>query len=130
MREDKLRAWYAPEDMKGGREIYDQIDTAIKLHDKLLIVLTEHGMQSNWVRTEIRKVRQREEKENRRLLFPIRLVPFEAIKKWEAFDADTGTDVAAEIRKYYIPDFTNWKDHDSCEAAYQRLMQDFKPSPD
>jgi len=35
------------------------IDTAIKLHDKLLIVLTEHSMQSNWVRTEIRKARQR-----------------------------------------------------------------------
>jgi len=57
-------------------------------------------------------------------------VSIEAIKKCEAFDADSGTDVAVEIRKYFIPDFSNWKDHDSFEAAYQRLMQDFKPSPE
>ncbi len=49
---------------------------------------------------------------------------------FELFDADTGIDTAAEIREYFIPDFSNWKDHDSFEAAYQRLMQDFKPSPE
>ena len=61
---------------------------------------------------------------------PIRLVPFETIRDWKAFDADTGKDMAVEIREYFIPDFTNWKDHDAFEATYQRLMKDFKPAPD
>jgi len=57
MREDKLRVWFAPEDMKAGRKIYEQIDAAIKLHDMLLVVLSESSMQSEWVMTEI-SVRQ------------------------------------------------------------------------
>jgi hypothetical protein len=33
---------------------------------------------------------------------------------------------AEEIREYYIPDFTNWKDYDSFEAAFARLIKDLK----
>lgn len=126
MREEKLRVWYAPEDIKGGEKLHEQIDIAIKLHDKLLIVLSEHSMNSEWVKTEIRHAREREVKENRRVLFPIRLVPFEAIRDWKAFDADTGKYMGVEIREYFIPDFTNWKNHDSFNKSYQRLMRDLK----
>jgi hypothetical protein len=38
-------------------------------------------------------------------MFPITLVPFEEIKSWKAFDADSGEDSAREIREYFIPDF-------------------------
>ena len=51
------------------------------------------------------------------MLFPISLAPFEAIRDWECFDAHTGKDSAREIREYYIPDFSNWKDHDSYQKA-------------
>ena len=44
---------------------------------------------------------------------PIRLVDFEKLRDWENFDADTGKDSAREIREYFIPDFSNWKNHDS-----------------
>ena len=83
-------------------------------------------MGSEWVATEIRRTRQAERQENRRKLFPIRLVDFEAIRDWQCFDADIGKDSAVEIREYFIPDFTNWKDHDSFEAAYARLLEDLK----
>ena len=56
------------------------------LHDKLLIILSETSMESEWVKTEIRQVRKREEKEERH--------------------------------------------HDSFEESYQRLMKDFKPTPE
>ena len=77
-----------------------------------------------------RKARQRKVKERKRVLFPIRMVPFDKIRNWELFDADTGIDTAAEIREYFIPDFTDWKDHDAFEESYLKLMKDFKPSPD
>jgi hypothetical protein len=84
-------------------------------------------MQSPWVEFEIRSARKREVAEQRRLLFPVRLVDYEAIKAWKgSFDAETASYVADEIRAYYIPDFTAWKDHDAFEAAVDRLLRDLK----
>jgi len=28
--------------------------------------------------------------------------------------------------EYHIPDFSNWKDHDSYQQAFQRLVKDLK----
>jgi len=30
------------------------------------------------------------------------------------------------VREYFIPDFSNWKDHDSYQTAFQRLVKDLK----
>ena len=83
-------------------------------------------MNSEWVKTEIRKGRKAELRDNRRKLFPIRLVDFETVRDWECFDADLGKDLAVELREYFIPDFSNWKDHDAFEAAWKRLLNDLK----
>jgi hypothetical protein len=40
--------------------------------------------------------------------------------------ADAGKDSAREIREYFIPGFSNWKDHDAYQAAFQRLLRDLK----
>jgi hypothetical protein len=37
---------------------------------------------------------------------------------------DTAKDLATEIREYFIPDFSQWKDHDAFEAAVARLLRD------
>jgi TIR domain len=108
------------------KKLHEQIDEAIRVYDKLLLILSEHSMNSEWVKTEIANARRREVTEHKRLLFPIRLVDFEVIRTWKCFDADTGKDSAREIREYFIPDFSNWKDHDSFEQAFTRLLQDLK----
>jgi hypothetical protein len=61
-----------------------------------------------------------------RKLFPIRLVDYDAIREWECFDADHGKDLALEVREYFIPDFTNWKDQEAFEVSFRRLMRDLK----
>ena len=48
--------------MKGGRKLHEQIDDAIRLHDKLLLMLSEDSMNSEWVKTEIAKARKRKVK--------------------------------------------------------------------
>ena len=121
-----VRCWFAPHDIKGGRKIHEQIDEAIRMHDRLLLILSEHSMSSEWVKTEIAKARKREVKEGKRVLFPVRLVGFEGLRDWECFDGDTGKDSAREIREYFIPDFSNWKDHDSYQTAFGRLVGDLK----
>jgi hypothetical protein len=37
-----------------------------------------------------------------------------------------GKDSAREIRDYFIPDFSNWKDYESYQKAFQRLVGDLK----
>jgi hypothetical protein len=123
---DGVRCWFAPSDMKGGKKIHEQIPEAIRLYDKLLLVLSENSMDSEWVKTEIYHARQDEIRNKKRKLFPIGLVPFKEIREWEAFDADIGKDMARELREYFIPDFSNWKDHDSYQRSFERLLRDLK----
>jgi hypothetical protein len=126
MREANMRVWFAPEDLKGGKKLHEQLFEAIQIYDRLLIVLSEHSIQSEWVMTEIRKARETEKKEKRRKLFPIRLTDFETLRDWTCFDADTGKDLAVEVREYFIPDFSNWKNHDAFETAFARLKKDLE----
>ncbi len=124
-----VRCWFAPHDVKAGEKLHEQIDAAIRLHDKLLLILSEHSMNSEWVKTEIFNAREREVAEKKRKLFPVRLVPFETLYDWKCFDAKTGKDLAREVAEYFIPDFANWKDHDSYQNGFDRLLKDLK-SPD
>jgi hypothetical protein len=109
-----------------GKKIHEQIDEAIRIYYRLLLILSEHSMDSQWVKTEIAHARQKEMNEKRQVLFPISLVPFEKIRDWKCFDADTGKDSAREIREYFIPDFSIWNDHNYYQHAFQRLVKDLK----
>ena len=37
-----------------------------------------------------------------------------------------GKDMAVEVREYFIPDFSTWKDHDAYKKAFDRLLRDLK----
>jgi uncharacterized protein YjbI with pentapeptide repeats len=121
-----VRCWFAPHDVQGGKKLHEQIDEAIRMHEKVLLILSPDSMNSEWVKTEIAKARRREVREKKQVLFPVRLAPFEAIREWECFDADAGKDSAREIREYFIPDFSEWKDHDKYKKAFERLLGDLK----
>jgi uncharacterized protein YjbI with pentapeptide repeats len=55
-----VRCWFAPHNIQGGKKIHEQIDDAIRINDRLLVILSDHSMNSEWVKTEIANVRQRE----------------------------------------------------------------------
>ena len=125
-RED-VRCWFAPHHRQAGKKLHEQIDIAIRLHERLLLILSPESIHSEWVRTEIAKARKREIQESKKVLFPIRLnISFEQLQEWECFDADRGKDSAREIREYYIPDFTKWKDHDRYLEEFKKLLRDLK----
>jgi hypothetical protein len=126
MQAEHLRVWFAPEDMPGGKKLHEEIETQIRVFDKLLLVLSEASLKSAWVMTELRKARKAERDTGKRKLFPIRLATMEAIRAWECFDAEEGTDLAVEVGQYFIPDFSDWKSHDPFEAAFARLLKDLK----
>jgi hypothetical protein len=121
-----VRCWFAPHDVQAGKKVKEQIDEAIRLYDKVLLLLSSHSIGSEWVRAEIARARKREIREHRRMLFPLRLVDFDTLRDWECFDADTGKDSAREIREYFIPDFSRWKDHGSYLESFNRLLRDLR----
>jgi hypothetical protein len=112
--------------MQGGKKLHEQVDEAIRVFDKLLLVLSPNSINSKWVRDEIRRARKSELRDGRRKLFPVRLMDYKSLEQWESFYADLAEDVAEEIREYFIPDFSNWKDHDAFETAFARLLKDLK----
>lgn len=121
-----VQCWFAPHDIRGGAKIHEQIFTKIEASDRLLLILSKDSMSSSWVSSEIAKARERERREGRRVLFPIRLVSFDDIHVWSCFDAGIGKDSAREIREYFIPDFSEWKNEHKYNEAFARLLKDFR----
>jgi uncharacterized protein YjbI with pentapeptide repeats len=117
-----VRCWYAPEDIKIGEEFRQTIDDAIREYDKLLLVLSDHSVRSSWVQDEVEACLERERRQQRQVLFPIRLD--EAV-------TDTHQAWAAAIRRRrHIGDFTRWRDQAAYDDAFQRLLRDLKaPKP-
>lgn len=95
-----VRCWFAPHDIGDGRKIKEETDEALRVHERLLLVVSAASMASEWVKTEIAKARSERSKEQRRVLFPVALVDFESLRGWEWSDRDSGKDSAREIREY------------------------------
>jgi hypothetical protein len=105
LQDNAVRCWFAPEDMKIGDEIRSRIDQSIRLHDKLLVVLSEHSTDSDWVEDEVETALEEERKRKQTVLFLIRLgeAVMETDEAW-----------AAKIRRTrHIGDFSRSKDRGS-----------------
>ncbi len=113
-----VRCWFAPKDLKIGDHYHQRIDESIRLYDKLILILSEHAVQSAWVEREMVAAREKEEREQRLVLFPIRLDD-EVMDTTKAWAADVR-------RRWHIGDFTQWKDNDAYQQAFERLLRDLK----
>jgi hypothetical protein len=90
----------------------------IRLHEKLLIVLSDKSVASDWVEKEVETAFEKERKNNETVLFPIRLDN-------AVMDCETGW--AADIkRSRHIGDFCKWKDHDAYKDSFDKLLRDLK----
>jgi hypothetical protein len=66
-----IDAWYFPEDAKWGAPVWSEIDKNIKVYDRLIVVCSEHSLQSGPVLREIERALVREDNEGKNVLFPI-----------------------------------------------------------
>jgi hypothetical protein len=113
-----VRCWFAPEDIKIGDKFRQRIDDAIHIHDKLLVILSAESVASNWVTSEVEAALEREDREKRLVLFPVKI---------DAAVEQSTTAWAALLRRTrHIGDFSQWKDHDSYRKAFERLLRDLK----
>jgi hypothetical protein len=113
-----VRCWFAPEDLKIGAKILDTLDQAIRLRDKVLLVLSEASITSDWVEDEVIKGFAEERHRGGVVLFPVRID-----------DAVFTTNEAWAIRlrdNRHIGDFRGWKDHDGYQKTLARLLRDLR----
>jgi uncharacterized protein YjbI with pentapeptide repeats len=111
-----VRCWFAPHDMPIGGKIRDEIDAAIRLRDKVMLVLSKHSILSTWVEDEVDQAFEEEQKRGQVVLFPVRLD-----------DEVKATDKpwASKLRRArHIGDFTHWKDHDAYKQSFERVVRD------
>jgi uncharacterized protein YjbI with pentapeptide repeats len=114
-----VRSWFAPHDLPIGAKILDEIHGAIKLRQKVLLILSEHSIGSDWVEDEVTKAFEEERKRGEVVLFPVRL---------DNTVMDTSEAWAEKLRARNIGDFRNWKDHDGYKQSFQRVLRDLKIS--
>ena len=113
-----VRCWFAPHDMKIGAKILDTLDEAIRLRDKVLLVLSEASIASDWVEDEVTKAFAEERQRDRTVLFPVRVddAVFATKEAW-----------ALKLRdNRNIGDFHRWKDHDAYQKALERVLRDLR----
>lgn len=113
-----VRCWFAPKDLKIGDRIRTGIDESILLHDKLLLLLSEHSVASDWVEQEVERALERERKEKRLVLFPVRLdnTVMEIKSGWPAMIRNTRN----------IADMQGWRNHGEYQDVFNRLLRDLK----
>jgi uncharacterized protein YjbI with pentapeptide repeats len=69
-----VRCWFAPHDLPIGSDILAGIDAAIRLRDRVVLILSEHSIGSGWVKDEVNIGFEEERKRGgEEVLFPIRL---------------------------------------------------------
>jgi hypothetical protein len=114
-----IDCWFDEEHLGTGQELRQRVYDAILQRDKLLLVLSEHSMASNWVKFEVEACIELEDQHKREVLFPIRLD--DAIM-------DRGKGWAAAVRQKRIGDFRGWRDPVAYHHAFLRLLRDLRPS--
>jgi hypothetical protein len=113
-----VRCWFAPHDMPIGAKIIDALDEAIRLRDKVLLILSEGAIASNWVEGEVTRALDEERTRKQVVLFPVRLD--DAVMQ-------TSEGWARLLRgQRNIGDFTGWKQPDSYQRGFERLMRDLR----
>jgi precorrin-2 methylase len=113
-----VRCWFAPEDMKIGDKIRSRIDEAIHLHEKLLLLISEHALASTWVEDEVEAALVKEQRQQREVLFPVRL---------DESVMQTSQAWAAKLRRTrHIGDFTQWTEPLMYQQSFGRLLRDLK----
>ena len=111
-----VRVWYFPEDATWGKTVWGEIDRGIRIYDKLVVVCSQRSLCSGPVIREIERALQREDREGKNVLFPIRLDDY----IFEVWEHPRKADVVAKV----VGDFSGWdSDVAKYEASFQRLLR-------
>lgn len=113
-----VRCWCASHDMKTGDFIRPRIDEAIRLYDKVILILSKNSIKSGWVEFEVEAAIEKEQREKALVLFPIRI---------DRFVMDCEASWANHIRRTrHMGDFERWKIYDKYHKSFLILLRHLK----
>ena len=120
MQNKGVRCWFAPHDLPIGAKTWNAIDEAIRLRDKLLLILSKASIASEWVEDEVGKAFAEERLRKKTVLFPIRI---------DNAVMSTGEPWAVKLRdQRNIGDFQQFKEPTEYQKGLDRLLRDLKAS--
>ena len=118
LQREGVRCWYAPEELKMGDAIRQQVDQLIRVQDKLLVVLSKFSVESPWIQKEVEAAIEQERNCKRKVLFPVRLDNglMDAEKDW----------LEGLQKTHHIYDFTAWQQWEAYYMEFSQLVEDLK----
>ena len=126
LQDQGIRCWLVPDELKGGQDLQLRINQALGQNDKLVLVLSDSSMASDWIAGELKAMRELEKQERRRLLFPVSLASPPMVQSWTLMEPGSFINLAKELRQYPIPNFSDMHHESSYEAALVQLLRDLK----
>jgi hypothetical protein len=126
-----IRCWKWDHDARTGRSIWREIDQAIRVHDKVVLIASESSLKSPAVHREIERAIQEEDRRTRDkqagtfdgdldVLFPVRVDDY-IFDEWQH-------ERKADVVKKVIADARNWdKDQAVYAKVRDKLIKDLKP---
>lgn len=110
-----VRCWYFPEDAKWGKSVWAEIDNSIRIYDKLMVVCSENSLNSGPVLREIERALQKEDRENKNVLFPIAIDNY-VFDKWKH-------ERKADVLNKVVGDFKCWdNDIEKYNTSFSKLI--------
>jgi hypothetical protein len=109
-----VRCWKFDESAKWGEPVWGEIDTAIRHYDKLVVICSEHSLESPPVIREIERALQKEDRDRKNVLFPIRIDDY----LFDEWDHPRKADVVSKV----IGDFRGVNDLATYSKAFPRFL--------
>ena len=109
-----VRCWLATEKTKRRDRRHKIINSAVNIHDKVIMILSENSVERDWSENEIETVLQKEYIQGNSVFFPVSID--DAIKFTEK-------SWAIKMRKSYrVHDFSMWRDRNVFQDAFSYLL--------
>jgi len=114
LNEKGVRFWRDVHGMKSGR-IEKQIDMAVRQNPTVLLVISNHSLNSDWVEHEVRTARALEKEIVRDVLCPVALDASWKDSRWPKR-------IIEQIMEYNILDFSEWQDDSKFDGMFRKLI--------
>lgn len=110
-----VKCWLYTHDMPWGGRLWDSIDDAIEKNDKLILILSEYSIQSEWVEDEVTKSFAEERIRKEDILLPLMVddAVMASVEPW-----------ASKIKNSRsIADFRHWREPVQYVSLLDKLMK-------
>jgi hypothetical protein len=135
LRRHGVMCWHFRHDMKGGEPWQDQIDSAIRRHDKLVLVCSRQATYRPNVVREILLALKVEREMGIKKLVPVRLDDhilsdlFMEEAREKVRSGEWPENWVFNVRRQYIIDFTGWRDAGGYRESLSLLLESLRLSP-